>query len=77
MFLEQGAPRDANTQLEEADRQYRAQGKGKRELSSFYNKVITAFEARRQSTIARAWKKRLADLETPAPTGTKTPETKK
>ena len=63
MFLEQGAPSDANTQLAEADRQYRARGKGKRELTAFYGKIAAAFKAKWQTTIAKQWEQRLADLD--------------
>lgn len=63
MFLEQGAPKDADIQLVEADKLYRGMGKGKRELSAFYTRVIEAYTAHRQTTLAGQWKKRLEQLE--------------
>ena len=67
MFLEQGAPKDADIQLVEADKLYRGMGKGKRELSAFYTRVIEAYKARRQTTLAGQWQKRLEGLaQTPA-----------
>ena len=63
MFLEQGAPKDADIQLTEADKLYRGTGKGKRELSAFYTRVVEAYTAHKQTPLAGQWKKRLEELE--------------